>query len=115
MAGGGCLCGRVRFEAAGEPKWVAHCHCRSCRHHTGSPVATFVGFTRTKVVFAAPNRSVFSSSPGVWRSFCNQCGTPIAYEAESAKGEIHLYVCTFDDPAQFVPERHVFYTDRLPW
>ncbi len=114
-ASGGCLCGKVRFEASGRPKWVAHCHCRSCRHHTGSALATFVGFERRNVRFADPNRSVYASSPGVWRSFCNQCGTPLAYEAESAQGEIHLYLGTFDEPAQFEPQRHVFAAERLPW
>jgi hypothetical protein len=112
-ANGGCLCGKVRFAAAGKPKWVAHCHCHSCRRHTASPVATFVGFDRPQVTFASPDRAIFSSSPGVWRSFCDRCGTPIAYEAESAPGEIHLYLGTFDSPEQFHPERHVFHAERL--
>lgn len=112
---GGCLCGRVRFEAQGEPKWVAHCHCRSCRRHTGSAVATFVGYERTQVTFARSNRSQFASSPGVCRSFCSRCGTPIAYEADSAPGEIHLYLGTFDDPNAHVAHRHVYYAERLPW
>lgn len=114
-AAGGCLCGRVRFAAVGAPKWVAHCHCQSCRRHTGSAVATFVGFERTQVTFENPTRSLFASSPGVSRSFCNACGTPIAYEAESAPGEIHLYLGTFDDPGVHVADRHVFYAERVPW
>ena len=115
MAKGGCLCGKVRFATDGDPKWVSHCHCFSCRRHTGSAVATFVGFARSQVTFETPARSVYSSSPGVFRSFCNHCGTPIAYEAESAEGELHLYVCTFDEPEQFVPRSHVFFAEHLPW
>jgi hypothetical protein len=114
-ASGGCLCGLVRFEADGDPLWVAHCHCSSCRHHTGSAVATFVGFRRSQVTFNTRDRSIYASSPGVWRGFCARCGTPLSYEAESAPGELHLYVGTFDEPAAFVATTHVFYGERLPW
>ena len=41
---GRCLCGRVRYLAAGAPLWVAHCHCESCRRATGAPLATYAGF-----------------------------------------------------------------------
>jgi hypothetical protein len=34
---GGCLCGAVRYEAIGDPFSVIHCHCSSCRRHTGAP------------------------------------------------------------------------------
>ncbi len=39
---GGCMCGAVRYEAIGELLGVGHCHCASCRRHTGAPVVTFV-------------------------------------------------------------------------
>ena len=112
---GGCLCGGIRFIAGGEPLWVVHCHCRSCRRHTGSAVATFAGYPRKQVQFIAEHRSIYSSSPGVFRSFCNRCGTPLAYEAQDAAGEIHLYVGTFDAPERFPPQRHVFYDEKVPW
>jgi hypothetical protein len=67
------------------------------------------------VEFTAAHRAVFSSSSGVFRSFCDRCGTPIAYEAGDAAGEIHLYVGTFDAPERFVPSRHVFYDEKVPW
>ena len=35
MHKGHCLCGQLRFEAAGEPQWVAYCHCGIC----GTPLA----------------------------------------------------------------------------
>jgi len=112
---GGCLCGLVRYRTDGKSLWVAHCHCNSCRHHTGSAIATFAGFRREQVTFLSRERSVYSSSPGVSRGFCARCGTPISYEAEAFPGELHLYVGTFDDPENFVPQSHVFYAERLPW
>jgi hypothetical protein len=48
---GGCLCGAVRYRAAGAPDWVAHCHCRSCRRHCGAAMLTFAGYTRDRIVW----------------------------------------------------------------
>lgn len=34
---GGCACGKVRFEAEGEPGRVGICHCLDCRKYHGAP------------------------------------------------------------------------------
>ena len=112
---GHCLCGNVQFEAHGERMWVAHCHCHSCRRHTGSPVATFVGYLKDQVVYTNGERAFFASSPGVRRGFCADCGTPMTYESDRHPGEIHVYVSTFDEPDAFVPKLHVFYSERIAW
>jgi hypothetical protein len=112
---GGCLCGFVRFVSDGDPLWVAHCHCASCRRHTASSMATFVGFRREQVTFQTGDRSIYASSPGVQRGFCARCGTPVSYESQSSSGELHLYLGCFDDPENFVPGAHVFYGEHLPW
>ena len=33
---GGCLCGAVRYESAGEPLFSLLCHCGDCQHQSGS-------------------------------------------------------------------------------
>ncbi len=112
---GGCLCGAIGFVATGAPLWVAHCHCQSCRRSAGSPFATFIGFPTDRVAFTAGTPATYASSPGVRRSFCGDCGTPIAYEADRFPGEIHLYVCTLADPAAVTPTAHVYAGERLAW
>lgn len=112
---GGCQCGRVRFEAQGKPKWVAHCHCADCRRATASALATYAGFEKEKVRFVAGQPAGYQSSPGVTRRFCPHCGTPISYEGERWPTEIHLFVCAFDDPAAFEPTAHVYVSEQLPW
>ncbi|MBK6288984.1 MAG: GFA family protein [Gammaproteobacteria bacterium] len=52
MHEGFCLCGQLRFRAEGDPRWVAHCHCASCRRHTASPVACFVNFRLEQLRFS---------------------------------------------------------------
>ena len=112
---GGCLCGAVRFKAGGRPLWVAHCHCRSCRRNTGSAAATFVGFEQDRFTYAAGAPGTYASSPGVTRSFCRDCGTPLTYRAERFPGEVHVYICTLDRPQDFVPQSHVHVGEQLPW
>jgi len=114
MAGGHCLCGRLTFEAEGEPRWVSYCHCASCRRHAASPVTCFVNFNRDQVVFSG-ERTTFDSSPGVTRSHCARCGTPIAYETASRADEIDLYLNAFDDPDAFEPQLHAHFDERIPW
>ena len=69
---GGCMCGAIRYEAVGEPIIVAHCHCDSCRRHTGAPLVTLVSFEADQVRFTEGNRKIYASSSGVGRepSFC---------------------------------------------
>jgi hypothetical protein len=112
---GGCLCGAVRFVATGAPLWVVHCHCQSCRRCTGSPFTTFAGFAVEQVAFRAAAPAVYTSSPGVRRSFCGACGTPVAFEADRYPGEIHLYVGTLDAPEDLPPQAHVHASEQLSW
>ena len=40
---GRCQCRAIEYQFSGEPKWVMHCHCESCRRAVSSAVATYVG------------------------------------------------------------------------
>lgn len=114
MSTGRCLCGDIRFETSAPPSWVAYCHCASCRRHTASPVACFVNLPLAAVRFGG-ERARYLSTPGVTRSHCARCGTPIAYETQKRPGEIDLYVNAFESPEDFAPGLHVFEAERLPW
>ena len=112
---GRCLCGAVAFETAGAPRFVAHCHCQSCRRNTGSAVATFVGVLNDQFRYTKGAPKTFGSSPGVRRSFCGDCGTPLTYQADFYPNEVHVYVSTFDRPEDFTPQLHVFVSEAIPW
>ena len=112
---GHCLCKAVQYTVNGDPVWCAHCHCADCRRHSGSAVATFVGVQKEHFTLAAGEFARIESSPGVLRSFCARCGTPMAYERDELQGEIHLYLGTLEHPEAICPTSEVFCRERLPW
>jgi len=112
---GHCYCAAVRFEVSGESDWIGHCHCESCRRQTGSVMTTFAGFRQHQVIFtgAMPNR--YHSSDGVTRSFCGQCGSPVAYQSDDRPDEIHLHLGLFDDLEPLTPSDHSFINEKPGW
>jgi hypothetical protein len=112
---GRCLCGAVQFVARGAPRWVAHCHCDSCRRATSAPLTTYAGFAAEDVIWSGQSRARFNSSPGVERSFCARCGSPLSFAGARWPGEIHLFVASFAEPGALTPEIHVHAGEQLPW
>ena len=112
---GHCLCGDVTFQLEGDPLWVCHCHCVNCRRNTGSVVATYVGVRNDQVTYTAGQRRFYEPSLGVQRGFCGKCGTPMSYESEQYPGELHIHLCTLDEPEKYVAQAHVFYSQRVKW
>ena len=109
---GRCLCGDIRFEYRGVPIETSHCHCESCRRHTSSPVSTFVVIDKGSFRYARGTPVAYASSPGVERTHCGRCGSPISYEN---KNEFALYACTLDDPSAVTPTYHCFTAEQMPW
>lgn len=114
---GGCMCGAVRYDAAGEPQDVIHCHCESCRRHTGAPMACLAVYSVSQVTFCGTPRTVYGSSPSRGRAFCPTCGSSLTWETElPTRGEIvALHISTFDDPDAIRPNAHSFYGERISW
>jgi len=115
MKEGHCLCGAVTYTYEGAENWRGHCHCESCRRATSSAFTTFFGIPKEALTYTGDPPKVYRSSPGVRRSFCSSCGTPIAYESKAFPDEIHLYAATLTDSAEFRPEFHVHHAEKVPW
>lgn len=114
-AQGGCRCGAVVVRATGSPNIVFYCHCRDCRRSSGAPVSLFAGYRAEQVELPGGQPKEYESSPGVYRSFCGACGTPISFEDEGLPEETYLPVGIFDDPEAFEPEKHDWMSRRLRW
>lgn len=114
---GGCMCGAVRYTIMGAPSRVLHCHCQSCRTHTGAPMATLAVFRADQITFSGEARKPFASAPGVERAFCGTCGTSLTWETVfGAEGALcALHISSFDDPDAMTPTGHSFYSERISW
>lgn len=114
---GGCLCGAVRYQTTGASSRVLHCHCRSCRCHTGAPMATLAVFRADQVAFSGSDRKLYRSAPSVERAFCGDCGTSLTWETDFAdEGPLcAIHISSFDDPEALTPTAHSFYPERIAW
>ena len=111
---GGCLCGQVRYEVAGEPYDITHCHCSDCRRSSGAAFVTWASFRQSGFRITAGHPRDLSWA-GRLRSFCPNCGTPLTFRAGADADEIDVTVCSFDQPSTVTPADHTWIEDLLPW
>ena len=112
---GGCLCGAVRYEATGEARARALCHCRSCRLAAGAPSLAWVVFAAGDVRFISGTPTAYASSPGVTRTFCGACGTSLTFQEVSRPATIDITTATLDRPEAFAPTKEIWLEHRLEW
>lgn len=116
---GGCLCGAVRYEVAGDPVWSAGCCCRDCARSTGTPFVVWVGFSPGNVTFTGDDTCICETSEGVLRGFCETCGTALTYgrsaEFDTDRPILYVAAATLDDPEAFPPTEVVWYAQRPSW
>jgi len=118
MIAGGCLCGRVRYEAQGDALFGVLCHCRDCQRVSGTghvPVmgvrkSTFrvTGETKTNGVLGGSQKQAI-------RHFCPNCGSLLFGTPEVVPDIVTLYVGSLDDPNAFNPQYRQFTRDRPDW
>ena len=75
----------------------------------------FVLVPKVALRFTSGQPKEFASSPGVWRSFCGECGSPIYYRTDRRPDVIDLYAGTLSDPSALTPQGHVHAAEQLPW
>jgi hypothetical protein len=112
---GRCLCGDVRFQARGKPKWVLWCHCNSCRRHSGAPASVFVSFADDAVTVTHGVIAKYTSSPGVERGFCSRCGSTLTCSNAKLPNETHFHIGALERAAELTPTGGFFSEERLPW
>ena len=110
-ASGGCLCGAVRYEAAGAPLWVANCHCTQCRKSSGHYFVSTDVPRSALTVEGADQVTWYASSPKVRRGFCRTCGATLFWDP------IHrdwtgVAMGAFDDPTGVRIALHVYVAEK---
>jgi hypothetical protein len=115
---GGCLCGALRYEAEGEPRFAGHCYCADCRKASGSGFIPFMGFASSAVRFSGPTLRFSSKAANgndAVRNSCPICGG-LVFGGEVGKSEsFTIYAGSLDDPSLFHPTVAVFTRDHPAW
>ncbi|MFH1806638.1 MAG: GFA family protein [Pseudomonadota bacterium] len=111
---GGCLCGAVRFAVAGDPTSGNHCHCVMCRKDSGSGVSTFVTFPTATLKWTGDTPTEYESSPNRFRGFCPKCGSSLTWRHGDHADFLDFRLGSFDDPALFKAQKHLWMTSALP-
>ena len=115
---GGCYCGKVRYEAEGEPMMKAQCHCRECQYISGGAANLFLLMPPDGFHYAKGTPNQFSRSDlenPVTREFCAECGTHLTTRRPGLTAVI-LKVGTLDDPSLFGrPQMAIFAVDKQPF
>ena len=112
---GRSYCGATTINATQAPRTVVYCHCIDCRRVTGAPVAAFAAFDETAVTLTPNEGRSVTSNPGVTRSFCQVCGTPLTGRYDYLPGEVYIAVGVLDQAGDLTPQLHAHETQRLVW
>jgi hypothetical protein len=114
---GGCYCGKVRYQAEGEPMLKAQCHCRECQYLTGGAPNMFMLMKPDEFKYTKGTPKQFTRSDlekPVTREFCPDCGTHMV--TRPPRPIVVVKVGTLDDPKQFGGPTMAIYTiDRQPF
>jgi hypothetical protein len=115
---GGCQCGRVRYESAGEPIALYICHCRECRKQSASAFGMSLvvprhGFRTTQ---GTPEIWVRDADSGgrVTCAFCPHCGSRLWHERAGATTTITIKAGSLDEPVDISTAIHIWTSRKLP-
>lgn len=109
---GGCQCGAIRFRVEGDLKDASVCHCRMCQKAFGGFYAPLVNTKGAALVWTRGRPKHFASSNFVNRGFCENCGTPLTYEAPDG---VALAIAAFDHPETIAPTVQFGIEGKLPY
>lgn len=114
---GGCLCGRVRYEAEVFLENGYICHCTICQRSTGQPAEITVLIRAGTLRYLKDEPRYYISSPDGKRGFCDHCGSRIVWQALRAEDDwlTNITVGTLDRPQDVRMSRHIYADTQLPW
>lgn len=104
---GGCACGAIRYEIAGEPLASNHCQCRDCQRKSGTGHGSYMTFTRAGVKLTGEPKhwDIIADNGNVkTRAFCPTCGSPVYMTFAATPDVFTIHAASLDDPRRFKPQ-----------
>ncbi|MGI9554112.1 MAG: GFA family protein [Thermodesulfobacteriota bacterium] len=117
MLKGSCLCGNIHYQYTGDLGPVVMCHCSQCRKSSGTAFATNSPVDKSQFKIISGNEFIceYESSPGKFRAFCSNCGTPIYSRRESIPDQLRIRLGTVDTEVDERPSFHIFVSSKAGW
>ncbi len=114
---GGCLCGRVRYQAEVFLHNGYICHCTICQRSTGQPAEITVLIKAGTLRYSGEEPKYFQSSPDGKRGFCAECGSRIVWQAIRAEDDwlTNVTVGSLDRPGEARMTGHICADTQLGW
>ncbi|KAI1854410.1 hypothetical protein JX265_012444 [Neoarthrinium moseri] len=122
VTNGSCLCGKIRYQYAGEPLVTALCHCVDCQKWTGSAFTSNVMVSRKdfKVVEGTPKSydAIGDSGKINKHFFCGDCGSSLFTELEIMPESTYVKAGGLDGGASKLGNKvavELYTKDRMPY
>jgi hypothetical protein len=117
MLSGTCLCGRIRYEIEGRPRFMYQCYCGKCRAASGASFVTniIVDADRFRITAGGESLAAFESSPKKFRHFCSVCGSPIYSHGEKTKQVVSVRCGTLKQDPGVRVAYHAFVASKALW
>ena len=114
---GGCLCGRVRYEAEVFLKNGYICHCTVCQKSSGQPAELTVLIKAGTLRHLKDEPKYYSASKSGKRGFCRECGSRIVWQASDPQHDwtTNMDVGSLDNPSEARMACHIYADTQLPW
>lgn len=114
---GGCLCGRIRYEAEVFLKNGYLCHCTTCQKSTGQPAEITVLIKAGTLKYLTAEPRYYVSSVNGKRGFCPDCGSRLVWQAIKPEDDwqTNLSVGCLDNAAEARVTCHIYADTQLPW
>jgi len=111
MHKGSCLCGAVRFEAAGDLNAPDACHCSQCRKQSGHYWASTDVPRSALKIHGEDNITWFFASERVRRGFCATCGSFLFWDPVR-RDSVAVAMGAFETPTGTHLAKHIFVADK---
>jgi hypothetical protein len=116
---GGCQCGTVRYEVAGDPLMVVVCHCSDCQRQSGSAFGMSFIVARGSFRLLRGKVKTFTRKADSGRAatctFCPECGTQIYQEPDFLKDMVSVKPGTLDDTSFLRPTLQTWVGRKHSW
>lgn len=115
---GGCACGAIRYEIAGEPLAMTDCQCRDCQRKSGTGHGSYLTFPHrpAKLTGEAAHWDIVADSGNVkTRAFCPTCGSPVYLLFAAMPEFFTVHAASLDDPGRYKPQMLLYAMRGYAW